>query len=55
MYGPEREIELATLCDPSVRAAVEAAEVRLCSFAELPRSSPSAASAGGEGGAGPDR
>jgi predicted glycoside hydrolase/deacetylase ChbG (UPF0249 family) len=25
VYGPEREIELATLCDPSVRAAVEAA------------------------------
>ena len=55
VYGPEREIELATLCDPSVRAAVEAAEVTLCSFAELARSSPSAASAGGEDGAGPDR
>jgi predicted glycoside hydrolase/deacetylase ChbG (UPF0249 family) len=35
VYGPEREAELVALCDPRVRAAIEASDVRLCSFAEL--------------------
>jgi len=32
-YGPERVAELDALCDPAVRAAVDAAGVRLCTFA----------------------
>jgi predicted glycoside hydrolase/deacetylase ChbG (UPF0249 family) len=35
MYRMERERELATLCDPRVRAAVTAAGVRLCTFHDL--------------------
>jgi chitin disaccharide deacetylase len=35
-YGGERIAEVESLCDPRVRAAVEACGVRLCSFAELP-------------------
>jgi chitin disaccharide deacetylase len=31
-YGPERLRELESLCDPSVRAAVDRAGVRLCTF-----------------------
>jgi predicted glycoside hydrolase/deacetylase ChbG (UPF0249 family) len=34
-YGRERVAELAALCDPRVRAAVERAGVRLCTFPEL--------------------
>ena len=33
-YGVERLAELATLCDPVVRQAVDAAGVRLCTFPE---------------------
>jgi predicted glycoside hydrolase/deacetylase ChbG (UPF0249 family) len=36
-YGPERLQELRSLCDPEVRAAVEDAGVRLCSFPEALR------------------
>jgi chitin disaccharide deacetylase len=36
-YGPERELELRALCDPSVAAALGEAGVRLRSFADLPR------------------
>jgi predicted glycoside hydrolase/deacetylase ChbG (UPF0249 family) len=36
MYFAERAPELAALCDPSVRAAVESSGVRLCSFRDLP-------------------
>jgi hypothetical protein len=35
VYREERELELAALCDPRVREALRASEVRLCSFAEL--------------------
>jgi predicted glycoside hydrolase/deacetylase ChbG (UPF0249 family) len=34
MYRTERTHELQTLCDPRVRAAIEAEDIRLCSFAE---------------------
>jgi predicted glycoside hydrolase/deacetylase ChbG (UPF0249 family) len=34
-YGPERERELAALCDPGVREAIETEGVQLRSFAEL--------------------
>jgi predicted glycoside hydrolase/deacetylase ChbG (UPF0249 family) len=34
-YGPERELELSALCDPSVDAALREAGVRLASFAGL--------------------
>ena len=34
-FGREREVELAALCSPRVRAAVRAAGVRLCTYAEL--------------------
>jgi probable F420-dependent oxidoreductase len=34
-YGPERAIEVATLCSPSVRAALEDSAVELRSFADL--------------------
>jgi predicted glycoside hydrolase/deacetylase ChbG (UPF0249 family) len=33
-YGPERLRELESLCDPGVRAALDRAGVRLCTFAE---------------------
>jgi chitin disaccharide deacetylase len=36
-YAREREIEVATLCDPRVRAAIEDAGIELRSFAELGR------------------
>jgi predicted glycoside hydrolase/deacetylase ChbG (UPF0249 family) len=36
-YRDERAQEIQTLCDTSVRAAVEAAGVRLCSFRDLAR------------------
>jgi predicted glycoside hydrolase/deacetylase ChbG (UPF0249 family) len=36
-YGPEREAEVAALCHPLVRAAAEAAGVRLISFHPLGR------------------
>jgi hypothetical protein len=34
-FGVEREIELEALCDPEVRRLLEAAGVRLCSYAEV--------------------
>jgi predicted glycoside hydrolase/deacetylase ChbG (UPF0249 family) len=34
-YGAEREVEVRTLCDPRVRAAIEAGGIELRSFAEL--------------------
>lgn len=34
-YAAERRTEVRTLCDPAVRAAIEAEGVRLASFAEL--------------------
>jgi predicted glycoside hydrolase/deacetylase ChbG (UPF0249 family) len=34
-YGPERELELRTLCDPAVRAAIAARGVELRSFTDL--------------------
>ena len=49
VYGRERAIEVATLCEPSVRAALEASEVVLCSFGELAAAARSDAS-----GTGPD-
>lgn len=39
-YGPERVLELRALCDPRVRAAVEAAQVELCGFQATVRSRP---------------
>lgn len=36
-YAAEREQEVRALCDPRVRAVLEREEVRLCSFAQLPR------------------
>ena len=36
-YRSERSIEVDTLCDPAVRAAIDEADVRLCSFASLQR------------------
>jgi predicted glycoside hydrolase/deacetylase ChbG (UPF0249 family) len=36
-YGDERVRELAALCDPAVRQAVQQAGIRLCSFAEVSR------------------
>lgn len=35
MYGPERLVELATLCDARVRDVIEAEGIRLCSFGSL--------------------
>jgi predicted glycoside hydrolase/deacetylase ChbG (UPF0249 family) len=35
MYRQERLLECETLCDPRVRAGLEAHSVRVCSFAEL--------------------
>jgi predicted glycoside hydrolase/deacetylase ChbG (UPF0249 family) len=32
MYGPERAVEVASLCDPRVRIAIDEHAVRLCSF-----------------------
>ncbi len=37
-YGRQREVELAALCDPEVRATVERLDIRLCHFGTLPRS-----------------
>lgn len=34
-YGAERDIELATLCDPRVQSAVSAADIALCSFRNI--------------------
>jgi predicted glycoside hydrolase/deacetylase ChbG (UPF0249 family) len=34
-YGQEREVEVGTLCDPRVRAAIEAEGIELRSFADL--------------------
>jgi len=35
-YAAERVLELQTLCDPAVRAAIEARSLRLISFREIP-------------------
>jgi predicted glycoside hydrolase/deacetylase ChbG (UPF0249 family) len=35
-YGREREVELAALRDPEVRATIERLDIRLCGFADLP-------------------
>ena len=40
LYGPERAIEVATLCDPRVRAAIDEAGIRLASFATYGSSPP---------------
>ena len=32
MYGPERAVEVTSLCDPRVRIAIDEHAVRLCSF-----------------------
>ena len=37
VYGHEREVELRTLCDPGVRATVDAEGIELASFAALAR------------------
>jgi predicted glycoside hydrolase/deacetylase ChbG (UPF0249 family) len=34
-YGPEREYELRTLCDPRVRAALDRSGVALSDFSQL--------------------
>lgn len=39
-YGHEREREVATLCDPRVRATIEALDIELRSFADLVREAP---------------
>lgn len=36
VYGPERAVEAAVLCDPRVRAAADGAGITLCSFRDLP-------------------
>jgi chitin disaccharide deacetylase len=36
-YRDERLEELRVLCDPRIRAAIEALEIKLCSFGDLPR------------------
>jgi predicted glycoside hydrolase/deacetylase ChbG (UPF0249 family) len=35
LYGPERETEVRTLCDPQVRTVIDANGIRLCSFADF--------------------
>jgi predicted glycoside hydrolase/deacetylase ChbG (UPF0249 family) len=35
MYRAEREIELAALCDPAVRRAVDEERIELIGFADL--------------------
>ena len=34
-YREERELELGVLCDPSIRATIEAEQIVLCSFADV--------------------
>ena len=36
-YDAEREVELRTLCDPSIREALNVTSVKLCSFAQVKR------------------
>jgi chitin disaccharide deacetylase len=36
-YDAERQIELRTLCDPSIREALNVTNVKLCSFAQVNR------------------
>ena len=36
MYCHERRLEVHSLCDPSVRKAIDAGRIRLCSFDDLP-------------------
>jgi chitin disaccharide deacetylase len=36
MYAGERLLELSALCDPAVRAAIDACGVRLCAFGQAP-------------------
>jgi predicted glycoside hydrolase/deacetylase ChbG (UPF0249 family) len=35
VYREEREVEIATLCDPRVRAEVDARGIRLVNFADF--------------------
>ena len=35
IYAGERDVEVATLCDPSVRAVIDASDIRLCSFGDV--------------------
>jgi predicted glycoside hydrolase/deacetylase ChbG (UPF0249 family) len=39
-YRKERAVEVETLCDPRVRAAISKRSIRLCSFAEVAALSP---------------
>jgi chitin disaccharide deacetylase len=41
VYGPERRVEVESLCHPRVRAALDACGVRLCSFADCRGCGPS--------------
>ena len=36
-YGPERELELRTLCDPRLRVALDRLEIRLIDHRDVPR------------------
>lgn len=36
-YGVQRQVELRTLCDPSIREALNVTNVKLCSFAQVNR------------------
>ncbi|HVD41655.1 MAG TPA: ChbG/HpnK family deacetylase [Solirubrobacterales bacterium] len=36
-YDAERQVELRTLCDPSIREALNVTNVKLCSFAQVDR------------------
>ena len=45
-YGPEREAELAALCDPEVRATIERLDIRLVHFGTLPTPRPGGTPAG---------
>ena len=36
MYGPERAVEVETLCDPRVKDILTAERIELCSFATVP-------------------
>jgi predicted glycoside hydrolase/deacetylase ChbG (UPF0249 family) len=36
-YDAERQVELATLCDPGVKTLLNVSDVRLCSFAQVER------------------
>jgi predicted glycoside hydrolase/deacetylase ChbG (UPF0249 family) len=46
MYKDERAVEITTLCDPRVRAALAQERIELCSFSDLLRASASAGATG---------